>query len=92
MLESCNRLNYSIVQTAIDGITNEDAYGFSALPAGIRDNIGFFYNGGNLAYFWSATEYNSYYAYFMYLGYDYESALLSYDDKDYGFSVRCLRD
>ena len=78
--------------TAIDGITNEDAYGFSALPAGIRDNIGFFYNGGNLAYFWSATEYNSYYAYFMFLNYDFELADLNYYYKYYGFSVRCLRD
>lgn len=78
--------------TAIDGITNEDAYGFSALPAGIRDNIGFFYNGGNLAYFWSATEYNSYYAYFMFLNYDFELADLNYYYKYYGFSVRCLKD
>ena len=78
--------------TAIDGITNEDAYGFSALPAGIRDNIGFFYNGGNLAYFRSATEYNRYYAYFMFLNYDFELADLNYYYKYYGFSVRCLKD
>ena len=68
------------------------AFGFSALPAGIRDNIGFFYNGGNLAYFWSATEYNSYYAYFMFLNYYSELADLNYYYKYYGFSVRCLKD
>ena len=33
--------------------------GFTALPGGIRSNNGSFYKLGDLATFWSATEYNS---------------------------------
>lgn len=69
-----------------------DAYGFSALPAGRRNYYGNFDYDGYYAYFWSATEYGIYFAYYMYLGYDYESADLYYYHKFNGFSVRCLRD
>ena len=72
------------------GNNGTDAYGFSALPAGYRSNNGYFFNGGNNAYFWSATEYDSYYAYDMTLGYLYEDAYLGNDDKNLAFSVRCL--
>ena len=44
-----------------------DAYGFSALPAGLRYYNGYFNYGGNGALFWSATEYDSYGACYMYL-------------------------
>ena len=78
--------------TAIDGITNEDAYGFSALPAGYRYRSGYFKYDGNDAVFWSATEYGSYHAYNMFLLYYIEYAYLSDYEKYYGFSVRCLKD
>ena len=78
--------------TAIDGITNEDAYGFSALPAGYRYRSGYFKYDGSDAVFWSATEYGSYHAYNMFLLYYIEYAYLSDYEKYYGFSVRCLKD
>ena len=67
-----------------------NATGFSALPAG-------FYHGsygkfGYNAYFWSATEYDDYGAYFRYLTYNYASVRRYDDGKNYGFSVRCVRD
>ncbi len=78
---------------AYDGITNEDSFGFSALPAGNRDYYdGYYYYEGNYAFFWSSTEYNSYSAYYMYLYYDGDYAYLDYDNKDYGHSVRCVKD
>ena len=67
-----------------------DAYGFSAFPAGGRRDSGDFYAEGNSAYFWSATEYDSYYAYYMVLYHYSELAFLSNIDKSYAFSVRCL--
>ena len=36
-----------------------NAFGFSALPAGNRNDFGDFDYAGDLAYFWSATEYSS---------------------------------
>ncbi len=75
-----------------------DAFGFSALPAGFRGYDGSFINEGSCANFWSSTEDlgdNSYidsgYAFDMILDYDNMSANL-YDDKLFGFSVRCLKD
>ena len=69
-----------------------DAYAFSALPAGDRNDFGHFYYEGNLAYFWSSTEYDSNYAYYMRLHYNYDGAYLNGNCKDYGLSVRCLKD
>ena len=66
-----------------------DAFGFSALPAGGRCD-GHFISDGNGADFWSASEYDDYNAYSMYLRYSYESAHLDGDSKVYAFSVRCV--
>ena len=69
-----------------------DAFGFSALPAGNRRNNGYYNDEGNYAYFWSSKEYDSSNAYRMYLYYNHDNAYLSYCSKDYGFSVRCVKD
>ena len=67
-------------------------YSFSALPAGYRSNFGNYSFEGINADFWSSTEGNSYYACCVFLRYDGGSANLVYDDKYYGFSVRCVKD
>ena len=41
-------------------------------------------------YYWSATEYNSYYAYYLFFASD--EALMSNDARDYGLSVRLVKD
>ena len=69
-----------------------DAFAFSALPAGSRNNYGNYYGEGNDADFWSSTEYNSFNAYYMYLDYLNDAAYLNDLSKNYGFSVRCLKD
>ena len=69
-----------------------DAYSFSALPAGNRNYYGNYYGEGHNAYFWSSTEYGSYYAYYMSLNYDGDDARPGSNYKYYGFSVRCVKD
>ena len=69
-----------------------DAYAFSALPAGYRNYDGDFYNEGKRADFWSSTEYDSNYAYLVGLYYIDDYAILGYNDENYGFSVRCVKD
>ena len=69
-----------------------DDYSFSALPAGRMNYIGSYLNEGNYAYFWSSTEYNSDDAFSMYLNYDYDDAYPDYSHKNFGFSVRCVKD
>ena len=73
-----------------------DVFGFSALPAGNRANDGDYFSEGSSegygAGFWSSTENGSDDAYLMRLYYDYDSAYLSLNVKNFGFSVRCLKD
>ena len=75
-----------------------DAYGFSALPASYRsfdwtyDRDSFFYTGTS-TYFWSATEYKEWSAYYIALYYLSEDVTVDYNTKgSYGYSVRCLKD
>ncbi|SHK42474.1 MULTISPECIES: fibrobacter succinogenes major paralogous domain-containing protein [unclassified Fibrobacter] len=71
-----------------------DDYGFSALPAGYRSNSGHFYDAGDYAYFWSASQSGSgsYSAYYMFLHYYYVYASMLNYSKYFGYSVRCLQD
>lgn len=69
-----------------------NAYGFGALPAGNRDYNGSFDYAGNRAYFWSAAENDSEFAYFLYMGYNGVYARQGADYKTGAFSVRCLKD
>ncbi|MDD5943010.1 FISUMP domain-containing protein [Fibrobacter sp.] len=77
---------------AFSSITNEDTFGFSALPAGYRDDCGDYYDVGYGAYFWSSTEGNSSRAYLVNLYYGNDYADLYYNGKNYGRSVRCVKD
>ncbi len=75
-------------------VTNNSS-GFSVLPGGYRGSDGSFYSIRSLAFFWSATEFDSSFAWFRFLlsndgnvnrGYSYGF------NKSVGASVRCLRD
>ena len=73
------------------GATNSSS--FSALPGGYRyGSTGTFRTAGYRGLWWSATEYNGYYAYCRGLRYNYSDVSRSYDPKSGGFSVRCVRD
>jgi len=65
--------------------------GFSAFPAGNRNNNGDFNNRGNNANFWEATENNASNANNRNLN-NGNSNLNANNNKNNGFSVRCLRD
>ena len=77
---------------AYDGITNEDSFGFSALPAGCKYSLGDYDYEGSQAYFWSSSEDGSDYAYNMLLDYYGDNVRLLNTSKSLGFSVRCLKD
>jgi uncharacterized protein (TIGR02145 family) len=67
--------------------------GFTGLPGGYRVYFnGTFSNVGVYGYWWSSSEADTTSAWnrnlFAYSGYAY----INYNDKSYGFSVRCLRD
>jgi len=72
------------------GATNR--VGFSALPGGLRIGNGdfaiFLYN----SFFWTATAVDEAAAYYRYLSYDNAKIGRLGDYKQYGFSVRCVKD
>jgi uncharacterized protein (TIGR02145 family) len=72
------------------GATNES--GFSGLPGGYRYFTGTFVSIGYYGNWWSSAEYSSFLAFYCSLLYDFTLLYWNYFHKDYGFSVRCLRD
>ncbi len=71
---------------------DEDDYGFDALPTGYRDGEGNFGGIRCFSTFWSATVADKIHAYHMNLNQCISYAEYSRDYKDYGFSVRCVKD
>ena len=72
------------------GATNSS--GFTALPGGYRGYDGKFYYLGIYGYWWSSTENDTDSAWLRSLYYNFSNVYRSNNSKDYGFSVRCLRD
>ena len=87
-----------------DDYSFDDYYGFSALPAGWRYIESWYHEGkyserDYYTCFWSSTEYHSFAAYYMLLSNFFEAVsidevtnMTSSKTKDYGFSVRCVKD
>jgi len=65
-------------------------FGFAALPGGLRRLDGSFYNAGNYGNWWSAPEYDNG-AYNRNMNYNSDVAGWHYYDKNYFFSVRCVK-
>jgi uncharacterized protein (TIGR02145 family) len=90
---ACNTSEHPRWDEDIDyGNYGTDDYGFSALPGGSRDGYGGFGYVGYLGCWWSSTETSSTSASFRSLRYYDGSVYVSFDNKHYGVSVRCLRD
>jgi uncharacterized protein (TIGR02145 family) len=66
--------------------------GFSALPGGNRYTNGYFFDVGYYGTWWSSTEYSTASAWARSLYYSYSYVGRDYYLKEYGFSVRCVRD
>lgn len=67
-----------------------DDYGFAAFPAGSQ-NSGSSDSLGSRAYFWTATERSSSYAYYRYFR-TVASMYSNYNSKSRGYSVRLVKD
>lgn len=63
----------------------------TGLLGGYRSLTGYYYSIGNSGYWWSSTEDNTYYAWYRYLYCSGDAGRVN-DNKQDGFSVRCLRD
>ena len=82
---------YTHWQSPNTGASNSS--GFTAFPGGFCSwGDGWFYNMGKSGYWWSSTAYDASYAWSRGLFYDLASASRLFDNKQNGFSVRCVRD
>jgi len=70
----------------------KDEYGFSALPGGSGYSDGGFNNAGDYGRWWSATEYDSSYAWGRFMGYSFSLVYGGNLNKSGLLSVRCLQD
>jgi len=68
-----------------------DDFGFSALPGGHRSTNGYFNYLGNYGYWWSATDVGSH-AWHRLMNFSAPIVARSGNDKENGFSIRCVRD
>jgi len=73
------------------GGNGTNASGFTALPCGGRNTYGYFYNLTDYATFWFSSGSGAV-AWFRTLNSSYTTVGRGYNDKSYGFSVRCLHD
>ncbi len=69
-----------------------DSYGYSALPGGTRLTDGTFNFAGKDGYWWTATESAGGLAYYRDANNAYDYVDEYHDDKNYGISVRCVKD
>jgi len=71
----------------------EDKFGFSALPGGFGNLIGYFMYVGINGVWWNSSEDNNDFAYYGW-GIFYSGETVIYDDeyKGFLFNVRCLQD
>ena len=71
-------------------VPNDDTYSFAALPAG--HSFGEFHGEGTNAYFWSSSPTGEHVAIAMELVYCYDYAIRESENKQNGYSVRCVKD
>ena len=76
----------------LDQNANFGETGFTALPGGYRYSDGAFYDIGFGGLWWGATEFSAASAWYRFMVYSTSSVGRSYDGKEFGFSVRCVRD
>ena len=75
-----------------DDNNGQDAYGFSALPTGRRITATSWEKVGSDVYFWSSTDYSESYARYSNINNIYTKFYLYQNSKNYGQSVRCVKD
>ena len=68
-----------------------NAFGFTILPSGSKRDNGKYDGEGGFARFWSSTEYDSKYVFYLYLDDRYDNAQLVKIERNYGFSIRCVQ-
>ncbi len=65
---------------------------FSALPAGFRGSSGAYNSKGSVTYFWGSDQRSTTQGEYLVLNTDLQSAAFNGANKQFGYSVRCVKD
>ncbi len=76
----------------IENYSGDNSSGFNALPGGYRTHDGYFSNKGKNAIFWTTTEFNSELVWFRNVIGSIPDVYRPNYAKDFGLSVRCVKD
>ena len=83
------------LKTTIDWTINgngTDLFGYSGWPGGYRNSTGYFESVGYDGLWWQSGETDYYGACCHSLHFSYPGVIWAYSYKEYGYSVRCLKD
>lgn len=84
-----------LMKTSIEWVNPIEIYsstvGFDAIPSGCRVFNGSLNNQTNTAFFWTSTEHNNQ-AWYRYLDSQQKGVYRQFTYKNYGFSIRCVKD
>jgi uncharacterized protein (TIGR02145 family) len=83
---------YTTIGSIGNDLSKNNKTGFTALPGGYRAFDGSFDNMGYHAFWWTSTESNSAKAFYRYLHFLSPTLSVSPDLKNWGRSVRCVKD
>jgi len=83
---------YSTIGTIGNDLSKNNKTGFTALPGGYRINDGTFANLGYHAFWWTTTESSSTNAVYRYLHFSSSTLSVYPAAKNWGRSVRCVKD
>jgi len=87
-----NKMKATTGWTPYSGITNTNSSGFTGLPGGYRYDVSIFTRVGDLGAWWSSTGNGTNFAWARFLQYNDGTAVRFSYKKQFGFSVRCLKD
>lgn len=65
--------------------------GFNAFPGGARGNVGEFSGIRDYGGWWSSTNFNSTQAFYRFLSYNSANIVITGNNKEWAFSVRCIK-
>jgi uncharacterized protein (TIGR02145 family) len=85
-------LNLKSTSGWYSGGNGSGLYHYEALPGGLHKIDGSFLELAHIAVFWSSSEYDSSQAWLRFLDYEYDKVCSPISNKNYGYSVRCLKD
>ncbi|MDR0307258.1 MAG: InlB B-repeat-containing protein [Chitinispirillales bacterium] len=80
------------LKSSLPNWNGDDEFRFSAMPGGCRYPDNTFYHAGDRGFWWTADEFNENSSYRLFMRSDSAEVFEYYYQKNYSYSVRCVKD